>query len=303
LEEKRLKDKRVYIDPLINNQSEDFFRIEKKYLSGFWELSDTEMLIYLNLWLYNKEENQYQISNKELQTMKFKGDTFQISKSNTYNILHKLEELGMVNIEGERYNRKIFYNYTKNENYRNIPIQSVLNYLQSQGKHNIKLYIYFLFKFYNMKNLNTKEHGLRKFSISYSKIKKELNIKTNKTIRKFLRKMKEEQMILVEEVSGKPNRYYLPIILNSVGLFKGKNGEKIIARENIEKKQNKKQNSKEVSNSKNMWVDTTTEKNEIRSLQYWNRKYGKETVKDFQKKGWLVSLEEFQKKQNERKVV
>jgi len=212
-----------YWDPILSNKNENFVRIKNKYKDQFWKLSDREMLLLISIWVRNKEwegdngeisPRQYRITNDEWRTLIIDGEEFQIAEKNNYRVMKKFEKMGIIEVEGQKNERKFFYDFGKEEKkgFFNIPLEKIKHYLQTFGIKNIRTYIYMLFEIYNSPN-NTKSSsnwGVRGISISKPEIAKKLGMGKT-TAYRHVKKLINNGFLKSEKNDGRKNRYYIPV--------------------------------------------------------------------------------------------
>lgn len=228
LEEKKLFFHSLYHDPCRDHYNYMFFfRIENDNLDKLWKLTPQQLLILINIWIYDKEKNKEHLTNKELNTIDFKGEKFKIAKttSNISSHLKKLESLDLISISGSHKKRYFKYNFgSQCNNFRSIPLVKILHWLEStDGNRGLNTYIYLLFKFYNKfrhQQNNTAYFGVTKLDISHSDIGKVLGV-TAANAKIHCDLIENLALIDKEKNSGEANTYHLP--------FYVKNGKTIVA--------------------------------------------------------------------------
>jgi len=273
LEGRQITNTMIYLDPHQNNKNRYFFRIKNKYLDDFWEMSDTEMLLLISIWLKNKKQNgndirKFQISNEEWRNIKLGKERFKIAGKNNYESMKKFEKIGIIQVEGNKQNRKLIYDFKKEEKkFKNIPLIKIKHYLQTFGKTNIRTYIYILKELYNGYNfhlsnsneLGGKKFGVRSKLISQKQIGKAIK-RDKSTIYRHLKKLVEHSFLFVKK-EGRSNKYYIPIYKNDEGYFYTENNKKIKDTK-IETKKDSKQN---------IWVNSEGKE---RTYSQWKEIYG-----------------------------
>jgi DNA-binding transcriptional ArsR family regulator len=281
---------KVYLDPHSDYRSESkeeenekyFFRIKRKYLDEFWKMTDREILLLVSIWQYNKEWSgnlrKYLIDNEELRTLIIGKDKFEIAEKDNYRAIKKFEEIGIIKVEGDKRNRKIFYDFEKQEGKKkkgqkgngfiNIPLNKIRHYLQEFGITNIKTYIFMLYIFYNDYNHARsnppyrKYYGIRKLIMSQKRIGQKIG-KSKQTVYRHIKKLEEAEFIDIVKENGL-NVYYLPIYF-------------IIRKDDItyyDTKTNKKiheSKSKSKPKRKDLWENSSGER---KPYEHWERLYG-----------------------------
>lgn len=205
-----------------------FFRIETENFKKIWNLTPQQLLLLINIWIYDKEKNKEKLTNKELNTIDFKGTKFNIAKttSNISSHIKELENLNLITVNGSHKNREFKYNFGKERNnFRSIPLVKILHWLENANSNRgFNTYIYLLFKFYNDFRYRDKKNiahfGVDNLDISHSKIGNDLGI-TAANVKKHCDIIEELGLIDKEKNSGEANTYYVP--------FYSKDEETIVA--------------------------------------------------------------------------
>jgi biotin operon repressor len=280
LEGKQKKKNGIYLDPHIENKQRYFFRIKYKYIDDFWKMTDTEMLLLISIWQYNKEwegsGKKYLINNEEWRNLKIAGKSFEIASENNYRAMQKFEKMGIVKIEGDKKNRKFFYDFKKQEGtkeiegerigFANIPLHKIKNYLETFGKTNVRTYIFILYKLYNSRNhrlskSNNAKYGIRKLFMSQKRIGQIIG-KSKKTIYRHMKDLVENGFLKVEKISGR-NQYYVPYYKDDNYYY-----------ETLSKKKVGKTSVK--TEKEELWENS---EGIIKPLPFWKKKYGKKLEK------------------------
>jgi len=211
-------EKLKYPDPLARKKYKLYFRLETRNLSKFWSLTQKEMMLLFNIWIQNKENQEFSFPAKQLNTAsvpKEKDRNVSVKISSHYNSksLEKLQELGLIKITGKRNNSHIEYLYGKNKNFRNIPLAGYYNWLLKAGKSSgFKTFTYLLFEFYRKPNYNSSDgYGVRETKISAAEVAQVLNLSISSARRHF-KKIAELELLEVEHQEGKKSVYTLPLI-------------------------------------------------------------------------------------------
>jgi len=259
-------EKKVYFDPYRENSNRtDFFRLRREYQDDFWKLSNSEVLMAVNLWIRNKEENQYVMSNKELTTIQRKsqrdGHEYNFySSAAPKRLADKLEDIGLINVIEDLEGKKYYYNYESGEtDFINIPLENIIHYVDTFGREGVKIYMYILHLFYNTERPNTGKYGIRKKSILSEQIQNKLGYGKD-TVRKITTRLNKTEILKKVVKHGKANIYYLPVV--DLGKEKGmivKTGKKIDLsklkkKNNKEKQDNRK--SQKINNSQQLYRHT-----------------------------------------------
>jgi len=222
----------LYYDPYKSNKHKFFFRIKLENIDKIWGLTNKQLMLLINIWIYNKEKNKYKLSNKELNTVDFVEEKFKIckSKSNISTHLKKIEKLELISINGPNKKRNFSYDFNeKSNNFRSIPLVKILHWLKvSDSEREFKTYIYLLFKFYNDNRGGNGAFGKRKVTISNSDLGEKLDLSAG-TIGNHCRKIVGLGLLDVEKSSGKTNTYYLPYYSDGKKIYaaKTRSSEKI----------------------------------------------------------------------------
>jgi len=217
LEEKNIFFRSLYHDPCRKHYNHMyFFRIKTENLNKLWDLTPQQLLLLINIWIYDKEKNKERLTNKELNTIDFKGIKFNIAKttSNISSHLKKLEELKLITVNGSHKNREFKYNFGRQcKDFRSIPLVKILHWLESTDSNKgLNTYIYLLFNFYNKfrhQQNNIAYFGVRELNISHSEIGKDLGI-TAANVKTHCDLIEELGLIDKEKNSGEANTYYVP---------------------------------------------------------------------------------------------
>ena len=174
----------LYYDPHKSNTNKNFFRFKKEHKDTILKkLYDGELLLLINLWIHNHIDKVYNLKNNDINTIGLGSKKVEIYNSSLSPHLKKLRKNGLIEIKGRGKKRNIPYDYEQNNNFRNIPLSKVFNWLEVSKSPNhagFRTYFYFLYRFYNEKNLSINDHGVRKLKISASEISSALSIPKNK---------------------------------------------------------------------------------------------------------------------------
>ena len=198
-----------------------FFRIKTENLNKLWDLTPQQLLLLINIWIYDKEKNIEQLTNKELNTIDFKGKKFKIAKttSNISSHVKKLESLNLITINGSHKKRYFKYNFgSQCKNFRSIPLVKILHWLESTtSNRGLNTYIYLLFQFYNKfrhQQNNTAYFGVSKLDISHSDIGKDLGV-TAANAKTHCDLIENLSLIDKEKNSGEANTYHIPFYVRN----------------------------------------------------------------------------------------
>ena len=256
-------EKKVYFDPYRENSNRtDFFRLRREYQDEFWKLSNSEILMAVNIWIRNKEKNRYVMSNKELTTIQRGGYEYSFySSAAPKRLVDKLENIGLINIVEDLEGKKYYYNHESGEtNFINIPLKNIIHYVDTFGREGVNIYMYILHLFYNTKRPNTAKYGIRQKSILSKQIQNKLSYGKD-TDRKITTRLNKTEILKKVVRHGKANIYYLPVV--DLGKGKGiivKTGKKInlskLKKKNNKEKQDDRKSQK-INNSQQLYRHTS----------------------------------------------
>lgn len=207
--------KNIYLNPLRENyNSKRFFKLNQEYREKLWILSNSEILLLINVWIRNKTEDQYYMSNKELVTIKY--DSFEnsfYSHSSPKRMVDKLIDVDLISVSEDIYGKKYSCNYDdKKSKDIYIPLNNIVHYLDVFGRRGVNIYFYILYLFYNVENpMGKKYFKTRKRPILLKEIQKKLNYGIG-TVSRTVKELDEKGFLNKTVRHGKANMYYLPNI-------------------------------------------------------------------------------------------
>lgn len=239
----------LYYNPLLEDYNHMyFFRIksdENGNLEKLWTLTNKEILLLINIWIYNREKNipnLEKLKDEKLNTLNFNSKKFKIysSPSNIKTHCNKLAKLNLINKTN-----KFYYNFPRKcTNFNSFPLIKILHWLEISPKDKgLNTYLYLLFEFYNKfrKRIGKKSfYGVESLTVSHKEIGEKINRSRN-AVKDHCDKIVKLGLIDKENNTGNKLTYHLPFYVkkdNTIVVAKTRTAEdipkKIRANYNIE---------------------------------------------------------------------
>lgn len=210
----------LYYNPFLDDYKHMyFFRIERDKLNKLWTLTNKEILLLINIWIYHKEKKLLKLEEETLNTIDFnsKNKKFKIysSSANIKNHYEKLANLNLINIKNE----KFYYNFPKNcKNFVSFPLIKVLHWLENTNKtKGLDTYIYLMLEFYNKYRPSYNKNpsfGVDNLTISHRTIGEKIS-RAGNTVKAHCDKIYDLGLIDKEDNTGNELTYHLPFYVKN----------------------------------------------------------------------------------------